>query len=177
LRELPAVRVTTRHGREATRDVLLEDLQSGQYDVVHYAGHAYFNVINRPRSGILCHGQEVLAGEDLVGLGNLPALVFFNACESGRVRQRVQDQAMYSAGLAEAFLRRGVANCVGTYWPVGDEPAVTFAREFYRQLVDGQPLGDAILGGRRGVRELPSKDWADYMLYGDPEFTLKRRDA
>jgi hypothetical protein len=182
LAQLPAVRVTTRHGRAATRDVLLDDLQSGRYDVVHYAGHAYFNAINRQRSGVLCHGQEVLAGEDLVGLGNLPALVFFNACESGRVRKPVgappvQRDVMHSVGFAEAFLRSGVANFVGTYWPVEDDPAVTFAREFYRELIDGQPLGAAILDARRAVRDLNSKDWADYLFYGDPRFTLKRREV
>jgi len=53
--------------------------RSGKYDVIHYAGHAYFDAHLPSRSGILCHGREVLSGAELAGLGNLPGLVFFNA--------------------------------------------------------------------------------------------------
>ena len=54
--------------------------------MVHYAGHAEFDESHPEHSGIRCYGSQVLSGADLAGLGNLPALVFFNACESGRVR-------------------------------------------------------------------------------------------
>ena len=46
---------------------------NGTFDVVHYAGHAYFDPQNPSRSGILCAGHEVLSGADLAGIGNLPA--------------------------------------------------------------------------------------------------------
>ena len=76
-------------------------------------------------------------------------------------------------GLAEAFLRGGVAHYVGTYWPVGDAEAVAFAEALYRRLLSGSPIGDAVLEGRRAVKALRSVDWADYIHYGDPMFRLK----
>ncbi len=117
--------------------------------------------------------------------------MFFNACESGRVRgaqPRVRSsQARHrgagtakrletSAGFAEALLRAGVGNYVGTYWPVGDAAAKVFGETFYRQLVSGASIGAVIGAGRRQVQELGSAGWADCILYGSPEFVVKLRD-
>jgi CHAT domain-containing protein len=77
------------------------------------------------------------------------------------------------ASFAEAFLRGGIANYIGTYWPVGDDAALTFAQTFYPLLLAGKPLGGALLAGRSKVRETGSADWADYIFYGDPAFVLK----
>ncbi len=182
LSELPTVRVTTRLGPQAQRETLLKDFRSGKYDVVHYAGHAYFNVRQPALSGIKCAGGEILSGTDLRDVGNLPALVFFNACESARVRSDSQpptdadEQARQAAGFAEAFLRGGVANFIGTYWNVGDAPALLLATEFYKRVIDGKTIGESLLEARRHVKEATrSKDWADYMSYGDPSFVLKQR--
>jgi CHAT domain-containing protein len=68
-------------------------------------------------------------------------------------------------------MRGGVANFMGTYWPVGDEPAKTFAETFYHQLLGGKPFGQALVAARTGIRE--SRDWADYVFYGNPDFVLK----
>ncbi len=70
-------------------------------------------------------------------------------------------------------MRYGVMNYVGTYWPVGDESAAGFASAFYSALLDGQSIGAALIGGRQVVQKTESVDWADYIHYGDPRFTLK----
>src|SRR5690606_3375007 len=84
-----------------------------------------------------------------------------------------------NVAFAEAFLRGGVANYVGTFWPVGDVPALTFARTFYRALIDGERIGRALVAARRRVlrSEPTSPDWADYIHYGDPRFVLRPTDA
>ncbi|MDF0652527.1 MAG: CHAT domain-containing protein [Nitrospira sp.] len=163
---------------------MLTKFQSGAYDVVHYAGHAFFDPRMPARSGILCHGKEILNGADLAAIGNLPSLVFFNACEAGRIRKPPErkrrdldmDQRIERAvGLAEAFLRGGVANYVGTYWPVGDQSAEAFAQTFYMELLGQKTIGAALLAGRERVRtELKSVDWADYIHYGSYDFALKQ---
>ena len=53
------------------------------------------------------------------------------------------------------FLAGGVANYIGTYWPVGDAAAKTFAETFYGALLNGSPIGNALLEARR-ARELDS---------------------
>jgi hypothetical protein len=169
-----SVRIVELRGEQATRERLVREFRSGRYDVLHFAGHAYFDVLAPERSGILCAGGQVLAGEELPALEHLPALVFFNACESGRVRRRAArpQRIREGTGLAEAFLRGGVANYLGTWWPVGDTAAAAFATRCYRSLLAGQSLGDAVLTGRAAVRALRSGDWADYLHYGSPDFRL-----
>lgn len=182
----PSARLTTLRGPEARKNELLDCFTSGRFDVVHYAGHAFFDPAAPARSGILCYGGEVLSGADLAGLGNLPNLVFFNACEAARVRRTAQERRdpnlaierrmRGTTSFAEAFMRGGVANYLGTYWPVGDATAGRFAEELYSRLVAGERIGAAIQAGRAAVHGLRSVDWADYVFYGDPEFVLKIRD-
>lgn len=186
--QFPAIRPHVLRGPQATRDALLTAFSSGRFDVIHYAGHAYFDPQRPARSGILCHGRQVLSGSDLAGVGNLPGLMFFNACESGRIRKGSPEnepppgkkddidaatRIRNSVGLAEAFLRGGLANYVGTYWPVGDRSAKKFAEVFYGRLMAGKSIGQALLEGRRAIHAGKSMDWADYILYGDPDFVIK----
>jgi CHAT domain-containing protein len=182
VRSVPGCIVDQLYQEEATRPALMAAFSSGKYDVIHYAGHAEFDATSPAQSGIVCHNGVLLTGADVAGLANLPALVFFNACESARVRKkgsaredaktRVErlDQAV---GLAEAFMRGGVANFLGTYWPVGDTAAEVFARDFYTGVLQGNAIGTAIQAGRRAVSDLKSKDWANYTFYGAADFVLK----
>jgi CHAT domain/Cytosol aminopeptidase family, N-terminal domain len=180
----PRVRVTRISQKQVTRDVVLDHLRSEEFDVIHYAGHAFFEPGAPGESGIHC-ADGVLRALDLLNLRSLPPLLFFNACEAARVRRAPARkrkrktrpdarQALAKAvGFAEAFMRYGVANFVGTYWPVGDASAATFARAFYALLLSGAPLGDALLAGRKAVQASGSVDWADYIHYGDPRFRIK----
>nr|WP_247332378.1 CHAT domain-containing protein [Bradyrhizobium sp. 21] len=175
---LPGVTLDVLHAKEATRRELLRRFQLGKYDVMHYAGHAFFDPDNRARSGILCAGREVLAGADLASLSKLPSLVFFNACESARTRRsdgserKIDEPTRGTIGLAESFLAGGVANYLGTYWPVSDTGAETFATTFYTALLRGDPLGPSLIKGRQAVRDKKLGDWANYVLYGRSEFKL-----
>ena len=181
LEGFPQATITERRGADASRDRLLDDLQSGAFDVLHYAGHAFFDPTEAGHGGIICAGQQVLRGSDLAALGNLPALAFFNACESGRVRNaagaRNENSLEASVGLAEAFLRGGIGSFVGTYWPVDDRVAVEFAARFYGTLLQNGNMGVAVIEGRRAVERTASPDWADYLHYGDPSFQLKITDT
>jgi CHAT domain-containing protein len=174
----PGVRIRRLHGNEARRIELLRCFQSGEFDVVHYAGHAFFDPEHRTCSGILCAGREILSGADLASLSRLPALVFFNACEAARVRRVGDGEASATevargpVGFAESFLAGGVANYLGTYWPVNDNGAEAFAGAFYAALLRGEALGPALIAGRRAVRKLNLGDWANYVLYGNPDFIL-----
>jgi CHAT domain-containing protein/pimeloyl-ACP methyl ester carboxylesterase len=191
------IRVTKIARGEATREHLLREFSSGKYDALHYAGHAFFDPFQPSKSGVLCAGHQVLSGAHLAELTHLPALVFFNACESGRVRQaqaqrkkaakktrqkappaeRSGERLTHSVGLAEAFLRGGVANYLGTYWPVGDASAEKFATTLYAALLHGQSISEALRAGRRALVQAGSYDWADYIHYGSQDFVLKHRDA
>lgn len=178
------IRITVLEGEAATRGRVLDEIRSGRYDAVHYAGHAFFDAEQPARSGLVCAGQDILGGRELAGLGDLPTLVFFNACEAGRIRARgrhggptLETRIARNFGLAESFLRGGVANYLGTYWPVGDEAAELFANTFYTLLVDHASLGSALGAARDAVRDIGSVDWADYIHYGSYDFVLKLSDV
>jgi len=139
----------------------------------------------------VCAGREILSGADLAGLSSLPSLVFFNACEAGRLRaapvRGPRRRALVprtaarlarlttAVGFAEAFLRGGVANYIGTYWPVDDAAAETFAAELYQVLLQpGRTVGEALRAARAAVQGLGhSIDWANYLHYGNQAFALK----
>jgi pimeloyl-ACP methyl ester carboxylesterase len=177
----PDIDATVLAGERASKMAILTALRSGKYDCVHYAGHAFFDPRNRGRSGLLCAGREVLSGADLIGISNLPFLVFFNACEAGRVRGRsvaastkpASVRSEQASGVAEALMRGGIAIFLSTYWPVADDAAKTFASTFYERLLAGEGVGSALLHGRKAIEE--QRDWADYILYGNSEFILKQR--
>ena len=171
-------RVDCIEGATATRARVLRETGSGDYDVLHFAGHGFFDASDPGASGLVCAGGEVLRGIDLNGIANLPALVFFNACEAARVRRpgsSVRHRLLglrQSSSLAEAILDAGVANFVGTHWPVGDEAALAFSTRFYEGLLGGARLGETMLAARRVVAAAGSIDWADYVHYGTPSFRL-----
>src|SRR5262245_3749955 len=177
------LRIQVIEGAGATKKRLLEAFRSGEWDVVHYAGHAYFDAVHPARSGILCHGDEVLAGSDLASLSNLPSLVFFNACEAARIRGRrpagkreprnIAQRIERNVSFAEAFLRGGIANYIGTYWPVGDEGAERFSSTFYAGLLGGRPVGEALSEAREALIEAELVDWTDYVHFGSYDFVVK----
>ncbi len=175
LARLDGTGITAIRGGEATRARLLAEFRSGDYDAIHFAGHAFFDPVAPASSGILCAGGRVLSGADLAAMESVPALVFFNACESGRLRSPGKPirQLDRSVGFAEAFLRGGVANFIGTWWPVSDAGAAAFATPLYRELAKGSSIGAALNTARTAVRQLPSSDWANYLHYGSFDFALK----
>ena len=82
----PRVRVTTLTKGEATRDAVLQHFRSERFDAIHYAGHAHFDPRVVGESGIRC-ADGPLRALDLLNLRSLPPLLFFNACESGRLQK------------------------------------------------------------------------------------------
>lgn len=168
-------------GTAATRATLLAAGAADDCDVLHFAGHAWFDPDEPGDGGLVCAGGEVLRGRDLAGLAQLPSIVFFNACEAARVRRpayanRGRDLER-TGSVAEAMLDGGVANFLGTHWPVGDEAAGLFAARFYSLLARGRPIGEAVLAARRALHERGLVDWADYVHYGDPRFALEGRES
>jgi CHAT domain-containing protein/pimeloyl-ACP methyl ester carboxylesterase len=173
---------------EASRDTILRTLGHKEFDIVHYAGHAKFDSKMPERSGILCHGGELITARDLRSIGRAPMLAVFNACESARVRrdnrERIGKKSMrslipvYAKSFAQAWLEGGVSNYIGTFWPVGDHEAAVFATAFYGELLAGRAIGHAVLQGRIAIKKDPksSNDWLNYQHFGDPKTQIFREN-
>ncbi len=154
------------------------------YDIVHFAGHCEYDAENAEESGwILSDGR--FTSRDISALGqtlSLPALVFSNACHSAKFSTAPLDvdcqEKTYS--LASAFLFSGVRHYLGTIRKIEDAASLTFAQEFYTRLISGKNMGACVrLARQRLIKEYSIQDisWANYLLYGDPNFVLFRGKA
>ncbi len=123
-----------------TRTDLTDALLVGNYDIVHFSGHGTFT---EGRGYIsLNHPNGKLDWVDGAALSQIAVnfqamrLVILNVCSSGRV-----DDARAFQGLAPQMVRFGVPAVVAMQYPIGDDPAITFAREFYKSLCLGEGAG------------------------------------
>jgi hypothetical protein len=166
---------------EATNANLNDILMSQSFDFFHYAGHAYFNVESPIESGLSLK-DTILTADKIQRLNRGGSLVFLNACESGTVAKATQAQQVSYllhkpepvVGLASAFVYTGALGCVGSIWPVYDQPAAELAVKFYRNVLSGEPTGEALRRARSEIRDQYPEEitWAAYVLYGDPTFRL-----
>ncbi len=121
---------------------LLALILDGNFDVIHYAGHGFFDEA-KPSHGGWVFGREVqLTAREIFRLRRAPRLIFANACFSAVVNKKTLTAEQMNrnlAGIAEAFFERGVPNYLGAGWPVADDIAVRFAMDFYSYALTGLP--------------------------------------
>jgi CHAT domain-containing protein len=177
LRQLPHVAV-----RELINDVTYEsvsrELDTTNYDVLHYAGHAHYDGL-RKSSGLELK-DATLTAEDLSTRRYFPQLIFANACNSAQMpdgRADFYSGAQATRDLVGGMLRAGVRTFIGSSWAVDDDVAATFAKSFYTTLVGRDEndrraaVGDAVRLAREAVvadHGPGAHGWAGYALYGSP---------
>jgi len=149
-------------------------LASGEFDLVHYSGHADTNDQFPEQTGWRFKDNEFLTPAELEALEQPPAIVVANACLSGQLGKN----PLLVPSLADAFFKRGVYDYIGTSWQVKEQPAVAFAEAFYQTLFTdpsqdppSATIGDAVQTARRALyraRETFGNAWGAYQHYGDP---------
>ncbi len=164
-------------GKDANNVNVLGALRSGGYDIIHYAGHAVFSPDAPDESALLLAGEGRLYAQEVKRALQGRPVVFLNACSSSK---EVMNEAGTSytgsdtEGLSSAFILGGALGLIGTAWPVYDTSAAVFASTFYRHLLGGATLGEAMRDARRHLRETRPTDinWASFILYADPTLQL-----
>ena len=178
-----------------TRDQLRELLRHGNYDIVHFAGHAAYNP-ERPGSSAWLLTDGRLSAQAIRNTlrwrDTQPWLVYANACEAG------MDGAppLYQSdvfGLASAFLDHGVSVFIGPLWPIDDRVAAGIARTFYEQLLkERQTVGEALRYAKAEAKHgkfdpivrpaeagrddrVAMVSWAGLVLYGNSTATFGQR--
>ena len=170
---------------EATRVAVLDQLINHRFDVLHYAGHCFFNPDDPASSGWLFNHdpEHVLTAHELSRIDRIPRFVFSNACESGITPDRASERsALLAPSFAEAFFARGVSNFICTAWPVDDAAALAFARRFYRGVLGLRGPGfpaesahEAMTAARAEIAVMGPggmQTWGAYQHYGDPNFRI-----
>ncbi len=171
-----------------------ELLRNGDYDIIHFAGHALFDADNPEQSAWLFSDGPLWAQEihnTLARAKRSPWLVYANACEAAMEGNapvsRYQGDVF---GLATAFIQQGIAAYIAPLWRINDTLAAQMAIDFYHALLlDSTSLGEALRFARleakqqaTGVKKnladappLPAEiglGWASMVLYGDPTARL-----
>lgn len=166
-------------GANASGKRLNQALRSDKYDVIHYSGHAFFDDEDPDLSGLLLYDQEIFFAQKVRRMLEGRPLVFLNACQSALTanEQDLKRHATFNldkpaTGLASSFIYGGALGCIGSLWPIYDEPAARFAIEFYKQVLEGHMLGEAMRMARCEIKKKDPITWAAFVLYGDPTFRL-----
>ena len=149
-------------------------------DVFHFSGHGEFATQMGPAfgseigvGGILLADKNNQASpasaeqlaETLRGKG--VRLVVLGACETGR-----RDGTNVWSGVAAALLKAGIPAVVAMQYTIKDPLAAAFSEAFYRALVAGFTVDEAVSLGRAAIRVEAaslqmkgSRDWGTPVLY------------
>jgi CHAT domain len=179
---------------DAKRTTVLRELMIRTYDVLHFAGHCFYDRDDPAASGWIFRANplECLSARELNRIDRIPKFVFSNACESGITQDRIDLRSPeLPPSFAEAFFLRGVANFVCTAWPVDDLAARQFATAVYARMlgmvVDDKgsvvgpmepahpmPIHQAMQEARAAIASTPNGalTWGAYQHYGNPFFRL-----
>ncbi|MFO1078031.1 MAG: CHAT domain-containing protein [Planctomycetota bacterium] len=162
-------------GSSATEQALTHaDLQG--VGVLHFACHGVADS-SAPMLSFLALAIVDDGGPDgldngLLRMGELSRLhgdyqlVILSACETSAGAVRGHDGP---ACLALAAQAAGARRVLSTLWRVGDDTTREFVTEFCTAMFrDGAPAGLALQRAQSKVREGGSKDWAAFVLWGEP---------
>jgi len=167
--------------RQATRVAVLEQLINHRFDILHYAGHCFFDEKDPSHCGWIFSGNHILSADELNRIDRIPRLVFSNACESGiTAQQSSRPSALLAPSFAEAFFARGVGDFICTAWPVDDAAALAFSQRVYTGLLGlrgaVEPMHVAIAAARADVARMGPgglQTWGAYQHYGNPYFRIE----
>jgi hypothetical protein len=165
---------------EPQRGEVTKAFLEGGFDLFHLASHGAFGGRTTGDASAVWLNDAPFRAGDVVprmeeGLRKAAPLVFFNACETGRVGYSLTQLGSW----AGEFVRRGCGGFVGTLWNVSDDGALAFARAFYRVLFQGTPVGEAVRKARLEVRDQYPHDstWLAYACFADPLATVEGAPA
>lgn len=142
--------------------------------VFHFVGHGQFRRLQSQIPGAY-EGESSLILED--GYGDEDVLdaeslalqlrdagvrvAVLGACQTAQ-----RDDVNTWSSVAEALLKAELGAVVGMQFPVGDDSAVCFAKNFYAALAIGLSIDESVSAGRVAVANLDDpRGWANPTLY------------
>jgi len=160
-------------------------LKIKDFDIIHFAGHAEYDVQDSRRSGWeLIDG--IFSTRDIDDLPYddkpMPAFIFSNACQSSRTESwnNNNDKEDNSNGIVNAFMKSGVRHYLGPLWEVPDKQCRYFSSSFYKYLFNDNTMniGLALNKARHDLKNKYGDDicWASFVLYGYPMFNYSAKD-
>jgi hypothetical protein len=141
-------------------------LRHNEVHVLHFVGHGYFD--DRLEDGMLmftdASGRAAPVSSAVLGTHvrdhDPLRLVVLNACQTARV-----DDADPYSGMAQGLIQQEAAAVVAMQFPISDNAAIVFTREFYGAVADGEPLDQAMASARKALLAEYAGEWATPVLF------------
>jgi CHAT domain-containing protein len=169
---VPPERAIVYTGSSATRDNL-RSARVRDARVLHIASHGYFDSSSPDNVGLALSAVENGSSVDsgFVTLTELftyrfnNELVVISGCDTAMGVKRAGEGMM---SLTRGFLAQGASHVVSTLWAVEDRASADFMELFYRQLVNGGSVKEALRAAQWELSLRPRyRDpffWASYVL-------------
>lgn len=122
----------------------VEEQLKKEWDLVHYAGHSYYNEDEKLACFFFQEDDdnvEKLTIKDFVKLLGSARFVFLSSCQSA------------SEGFVFELAESGVPAIIGFRWPIEDESAVGFVQCFYEHLFESKSVEEAFFLARRHIHD------------------------
>ncbi|EOQ96223.1 CHAT domain protein [Leptospira wolbachii serovar Codice str. CDC] len=159
-------------GKQVTKLKLLSLIKDKH--IIHYSGHLHFSDDSLENGWLLSDGK-VLKAREIKSTGIDTDLVFSNSCMSAKSAGKKLNTNIMNQ-YAGAFLTAGIKTFVGTNWEILDnERTIDFTVRFYTFLFSDKSVGESLfLSKEFARRNYHANDltWANYALYGNPDFSL-----
>jgi CHAT domain-containing protein/Tfp pilus assembly protein PilF len=166
-------------GDGATKSILFENISA--YQVVHFATHAFVDIVFDAFSGLALATSEdslddgLLMGYEIADLKLNCDLINLSACETGRGKIVAGEGVL---GLSRLFLGAGAKRVLMTHWKVDDKFTSGLMPRFYdyflnQKLSKAEALKEAKLAlikknKRKALYYAHPLYWASFALYGTP---------
>ena len=159
-------------GKMATKGEVLKRLST--VALVHIAAHGKMDtgeIILAPNPAEESHHPEekdfLLTMADVLEAKLRARLVVLSCCHSAHG----QIKAEGVVGIARAFLGAGARSILVSLWGIDDEATFQFMKHFYKELVKGRRVSEALNQAMKCMRESGEfrevKYWAPFVLIGD----------
>jgi len=136
---------------------------SAKPKIIHYIGHGVDDgIIISPNQRL---NPSVITNYYLWFANN--PLIYLSTCIVGRTCYR---GAGIFDGLIPSLLRRNSKTIIASKNKVFDDNSRKFSNNFYKSLISGLSIGEALLETRR--KNLEEYIWGNYLLFGDPDLKL-----
>lgn len=156
---------TALYGADATAEAVLDALNGESCDIVHFAGHAWYDALEVYLE--LADGAHLTAADLRPAFGkHSPAFVFFNShytaflppgldtigggagAGAGALRATMSGRS----GFNDVMMRSGVGAYLGCFGSPGDDGAMDLAVRVYEALLRGTSIAHAVHGARTAAR-------------------------
>ncbi|MHA1269828.1 MAG: tetratricopeptide repeat protein [Candidatus Helarchaeota archaeon] len=139
---------------KATEKNFMNLVNNYKIDLIHFAGHAYWEGRDPRLSFLMFSGYPEKGGEAKLHASEIISklrflknpVVVLSACESG-VSKTIGGDEMF--GLVRGLLIAGARSMIMSCWPVFDGPACNFMLEFYLHWLKGFPISKALMEARK----------------------------